>query len=254
MTARKPAPKRARKPGPKPIDAEIRRAARAWRTSTNPETMAEEYGERFTERKARLIMLECCLRHPKYLTAPAVRTMVDLLVGHYADPRKPDEPFNSAAARKHYKALDAYASVQTTGPVRGVAFGVVAAAEPASVMKRLEETFRYLVFSCTHDIAAGFGSHTRPRRQERAAQADLIREVLGNPHDPVVFDPAWRTDTAVALARQAHETEDFTLLPILADALQDAGCEDETILGHCRDPEQLHVRGCWVIDLVLGKA
>jgi hypothetical protein len=42
-------------------------------------------------------------------------------------------------------------------------------------------------------------------------------------------------------------------MPILADAMQDAGCEDAAILGHCRDPQQVHVRGCWVVDLVLGK-
>jgi hypothetical protein len=43
-------------------------------------------------------------------------------------------------------------------------------------------------------------------------------------------------------------------MPILADALQDAGCDNEDILNHCRDPKQVHVRGCWVVDLVLGKA
>jgi hypothetical protein len=67
-----------------------------------------------------------------------------------------------------------------------------------------------------------------------------------------VFDPAWRTDTAVALARQMYESRDFGAMPILADALQDAGCEDENILNHCRDLAQVHVRGCWVVDLVLG--
>ena len=51
-----------------------------------------------------------------------------------------------------------------------------------------------------------------------------------------------------------YDARNFHAMPILADALQDAGCEDATILGHCRDENNLHVRGCWVVDLILGKA
>jgi hypothetical protein len=65
--------------------------------------------------------------------------------------------------------------------------------------------------------------------------------------------PSWRTDTAVTLARQMYESRDFSAMPILADALQDAGCDDEHTLNHCRDMHAVHVRGCWVVDLVLGK-
>jgi hypothetical protein len=50
-----------------------------------------------------------------------------------------------------------------------------------------------------------------------------------------------------------YESRKFGAMPILADALQDAGCDSEDILHHCRDNDQLHVRGCWVVDLVLGK-
>jgi hypothetical protein len=82
----------------------------------------------------------------------------------------------------------------------------------------------------------------------------LLRDIFGNPFRPVAFDPEWRTDTAVSLARRMYESRDFGTMPILADALQDAGCEDEAVLAHCRDPQQVHVRGCWVVDLVLGKA
>jgi hypothetical protein len=75
----------------------------------------------------------------------------------------------------------------------------------------------------------------------------------GNPFRSVAFDPRWRTSTAVGLARTMYDDRDFGAMPILADALQDAGCEDAAILNHCRDPHQVHVRGCWVVDLVLGK-
>jgi hypothetical protein len=82
---------------------------------------------------------------------------------------------------------------------------------------------------------------------------DLFRDIFGNPFRPVSFSPSWQTDTAVALARQMYDSRDFGAMPILADALQDAGCDSDDILAHCRDPKQVHVRGCWVVDLVLGK-
>jgi hypothetical protein len=80
----------------------------------------------------------------------------------------------------------------------------------------------------------------------------VLRDVFGNPFRPVSFDPAWRTSTAVALAAGMYESRDFGAMPILADALQDAGCDSEDILNHCRGGGP-HVRGCWVVDLVLGK-
>jgi hypothetical protein len=86
------------------------------------------------------------------------------------------------------------------------------------------------------------------------AVADLLREIFGNPFRPVTPDPSWRTDTAVSLARGMYDSRDFSPMPILADALQDAGCDRDDVLAHCRDPHLPHVRGCWVVDLVLGKS
>jgi hypothetical protein len=93
----------------------------------------------------------------------------------------------------------------------------------------------------------------RIRKQERDYQSALLRDVFGNPLCSVAFDPAWRTSTVTALASQVYESRDFSAMPILADALQDAGCDSDDVLNHCRDGKQVHVRGCWVIDLVLGK-
>jgi hypothetical protein len=78
-----------------------------------------------------------------------------------------------------------------------------------------------------------------------------LRDIFGNPFRPVDFS-AWRTDTAVALARQMYESRDFGAMPILADALQEAGCDNAAVLNHCRDAPQTHFRGCWVVDGVLG--
>ena len=81
----------------------------------------------------------------------------------------------------------------------------------------------------------------------------LFRDVFGNPFQPVVLEEVWQTSTAVALAKQMYESRDFSAMPILADAIQDAGYENDVVLNHCRDEKQVHVRGCWVVDLVLGK-
>jgi len=225
-----------------------------WLKSANAETMADYYDARFTERKARLYMLACCRRHPEHITSAAVANMVKLLAAHYADLRKPDKPFDSPAIRKAYTALETYASSTQDSATRGLAFGVVAAAEPVSVMKRLNEAFPYLVFSCIHDVAVGVSPNRENTKAESKVQAALLREVLGNSFQPVTPEPAWLTDTVLALARQIHESEDFTTMPILADALQDAGCENEAVLSHCRADEVTHVRGCWVLDSLLGKA
>jgi hypothetical protein len=89
---------------------------------------------------------------------------------------------------------------------------------------------------------------------ENQYQVRLARDIFGNPFRPMTFEPDWRTSTAVALAKQMYDSRDFSAMPILADALQDTGCDNDDILNHCRDEKQVHVRGCWVVDLVLGKS
>ncbi len=81
-----------------------------------------------------------------------------------------------------------------------------------------------------------------------------FHDIFPNPFRPVTFAPEWRTEAAVGIASQMYDSRDFGNMPILADALQDAGCEHADILAHCRDSHGVHVRGCWVVDLVLGKS
>jgi hypothetical protein len=85
------------------------------------------------------------------------------------------------------------------------------------------------------------------------AFCDLLRDVFGNPFRPACVDPAWVTSTVRVLADQMYASRDFSPMPVLADALQDAGCDCPDILGHCRESGP-HVRGCWVVDSVLGKS
>jgi hypothetical protein len=89
--------------------------------------------------------------------------------------------------------------------------------------------------------------------EERGQQTLPLRCIVGNPFRPVALDPSWLTTTVVQLACGIYDDRAFDRLPILADALQDAGCDSDSVLSHCRDAGP-HARGCWVVDLLLGKA
>jgi hypothetical protein len=84
-----------------------------------------------------------------------------------------------------------------------------------------------------------------------ATQAELLRCVVGTPFRPLCVDSPL-TRTVAALAQGIYDERSFDRLPVLADALEEAGCTNADILNHCRS-DGPHVRGCWVVDLLLGK-
>jgi len=91
------------------------------------------------------------------------------------------------------------------------------------------------------------------RETEQSNRCDLLRDIFGNPFRPVTPDPRWLTSTVIDLARTIYEERQWERMPILADALMDAGCDSEEVINHCRGPGP-HVRGCFVVDLLLGKS
>lgn len=95
-------------------------------------------------------------------------------------------------------------------------------------------------------------SYFRWEKERRVWFTTLGRDIFGNPYRPRTIDPTWLTSTVVALAEGIYADRAFDRMPILADALQDAGCDNADILDHCQLPGE-HVRGCWVIDALLGK-
>jgi hypothetical protein len=99
-------------------------------------------------------------------------------------------------------------------------------------------------FCLEHEDMRYILHHTNPR------QCDLLRDILGNPFHRVSLNPAWRTPSVTAVARAVDVEGRFRDLPILADALEEAGCTNADILDHCRQPGE-HTRGCWLVDLVL---
>jgi hypothetical protein len=91
--------------------------------------------------------------------------------------------------------------------------------------------------------------------KERSIQARLLHEIIGNPLRSIAMNQnwlIWNDRTVVKTAQGIYEERAFDRMPILADALTDAGCDNEEILNHCRSAES-HARGCWVVDLILGK-
>lgn len=107
---------------------------------------------------------------------------------------------------------------------------------------------------CVQAVAVDSNHNAKAIGTAQSQTAMLFRDVFGNPFRPVTFDPAWRTSDVLALAQGIYEERAFDRMPILADALQDAGCDNTDILNHCRDASTPHARGCWVVDAVLGKA
>jgi hypothetical protein len=97
------------------------------------------------------------------------------------------------------------------------------------------------------------------RRTARSFQAGLLRELVGNSCRPASFGPDWLTPTVANLAQAVYEESikpweplDLERLAVLSDAVEEAGCDYDDILNHLRSPGP-HVRGCWAVDLLLGK-
>lgn len=127
-------------------------------------------------------------------------------------------------------------------------------------LHRLPVTFRQQWARRLCDVLA-FYVHVRgdllrsPDQLQTGNECVLLREVVGNPFRKVILDPQWldgNDGTVTKLAETIYQERTFDCMPILADALEDAGCTEPTLLNHCR-VETKHIRGCWVVDLILAK-
>jgi hypothetical protein len=149
-------------------------------------------------------------------------------------------------ARELHDSLTYVGGIEARGlPVAGVDGHVVSAVR-AVVSKYGISAARYAymaILDYEHELGV----------KNRHPCESWFHDIFGNPFRPVTFSAEWRTSTVVALARQMYDSRDFSAMPILADALQDAGCDHDEILKHCRDESAIHVRGCWVVDCILGK-
>jgi hypothetical protein len=127
-----------------------------------------------------------------------------------------------------------------------------------SMSVAIEEASAAALYTAMHapnvKSPAGTPHRRTAKEDERNSQLSLFRDIIGNPFRPAIVEPAWLawSDGIVRrLARTIYEVRAFERMPILADALEEAGCDNADILKHCRQPGE-HVRGCWVVDLILG--
>ena len=234
----------------------------SWRTCPAPDYLlfhilqvALETGRRLSERKLRLFGCACCRLVWNALEHPASRVAVES-AEKFADGLV-------AAPELHQACETATAVVRSYGeqvPRKGEPgrddYAREAPLRAASSVARFDDGWAYR----THidDIldlvsaATEFQPFGLVLDDVDSTLCAMLRDVFGNPFHPVTFAPEWRTSTVVSLAQQMYDQREFGPMPILADALQDAGCADENVLSHCRGPGP-HVRGCWVVDLVLGR-
>jgi hypothetical protein len=215
-----------------------------WLTCREPYGMLEYLKTGYSNRRTRLFACACSRRVWEFIPRPAFREAVEM-AEEYADGRIALKECKSA----HKRLRIMYRSGEI--PSERSRHASYAASECLNKDVGWHPSSRYSAINAICASTNADSQHTKAT--EAAAQSALLRDIFGNPFRPVAFDPRWRTDTAVGLAQTMYDTRDFDAMPILADALQDAGCEDAAILDHCRDANGVHVRGCWVVDRVLGK-
>jgi hypothetical protein len=204
-----------------------------------------------SERKLKLFSCACCRRVWSSLTDARSRDAVEV-TERWLEGAAGDDALETAA-RAAYAAFE---EPDRSHAVEAVAYLPLHLGweTAARIAFHTSTAHANCVADLTRERKPGEDVWQRACDVEQAAQTALVRDIFGNPFRPLTFSPVWRTDTAVALAKQMYESREFGAMPILADALQDAGCDNDDILAHCRDTSLTHVRGCWVTDLVLNKS
>ena len=222
-----------------------------WLASTDPMMMLYEFmADSLSPRKLRLFAVACCRRVWHLLGDERSRSGVEI------SERFVDSLASEAELQVcHVAAWDAY--LKATGEVdwttysananKAAAASAAAAAHHATSPKMNWDAAETVARDAAYGVSEDF---------EKAAQANLLRCIFGSlPFRPVTVNTSWllwNDGTVRKIAQAIDDDRAFDHLPILADALEDAGCNNADILAHCRGPGP-HVRGCWVVDLLLGK-
>jgi hypothetical protein len=207
-----------------------------WHACTDPQTLLAALGDGPEERELRLLACACCRRVGYLITDRASRRAIEV-AERFADGTASEQEL----ARAHRAGWETWANWPTADVLKARAAAAVTWVARPSVGMR--EAARAL--QCSLEAEARMDP-----AEARLDRCALIRDLFGNPFQLVAADPAWRTPNVLSLARAIYQERRFEDLPVLADALEEAGCTDGDILAHCRQGGG-HVRGCWVVDLVL---
>jgi hypothetical protein len=232
-----------------------------WRAGPHLFDLIDFFGSRAGDRRRRLFACACCRRSWDLLCRESARKSVELAEA-FADGEVSEAELRAAPNHPDFADLQPQLGGEVE-PDTQLSLRTLSALAAAQDVTSPTVSLLMLVLNTSSDPAGDYlptrqhneatgGGSIRDASAELEEKAKLLRDIFGNPFHPLTFDPEWRTSTAVALACQMYESRDFSPMPILADALQDAGCDRADVLGHCRSPGP-HVRGCWVVDLVLSK-
>jgi hypothetical protein len=214
-----------------------------WLACDDPRPMLAFLGDRASGRKLRLCAsawARSVLRH--FHTAPPA-------VLYSA---QPDDPAGGWLADKRWLQQVDAAERFADGEITPAALRAArqASGGPYNLFREVCSVSRFALGAVHRRLLSVQREFGAPSGRE---PCDLLRDILGNPFRPVIpFDKTWRSPTARRLAQAIYEGRAFDRLPVLADALEEAGCDDAEVLGHCRGGGE-HVRGCWLVDLVLAK-
>jgi hypothetical protein len=218
-----------------------------WLGCTEPQRMLEFLRGKASDRKLRLFACSCCYRLDCLSQFDDDRLHAVKCAELYADGNASAEALALAMSRMWgHEPLSAAEAVESAcDSAMAIPLGDVAQAADA-VVQCLGETCHYFTAS----------EREADQKTERSAQCDVLRDLFGNPFCPPEPVPpavlAWNDEAIPRIAQGIYDGRAFDRLPILADALLDAGCDDEELLAHCRS-EGPHVKGCWAVDLILGR-
>jgi hypothetical protein len=207
--------------------------AATWDESLDPDWLYPWLGAQATDRKLRLVLCAAVRAASAECGSTLLLRTVET-VERFADGAATPRQLNGA----DYDVTDYLHDPRYRGSLPANAALLAAATRPPQTLSATS-------------IGLNLRDLQRLPEGERARLAHFVKDIVANPFRVVACDPGWRTTAVTGVARGAYDGRAFDRLPILADALQEAGCADETILGHCRGGGP-HARGCWVVDLILS--
>jgi hypothetical protein len=227
-----------------------------WLSCTDPTTMLKFLHCKGSERKLRLFTVGCCRSIWHLLIDERLQRAVEV-AERFADGTASTKEL--ASARGAVRAVGGLYYESTVvravwSTLREAIPPAVAVASKAAAMAlgRYVSTIRLGKAWAVGSVEPLAPVYTTDVAEEEVKQTALLRDIINNPFRTIALDPAWLTSIVQACAESIYVERAFARLPRLADALEDAGCDNLDILNHCRR-EGLHSRGCWVVDLALGK-